>query len=286
MNRNANSTVVVFVFLAYGISWFVWLPLLLNTRFHLFVLPFQQHLAAYGPLAAGLITTSIFSGKTGRMEYMRKGFRFPKRIIWYVFSIAVPAAFFFLSAAGKTLIFGSFPDMENFTVAVFAQNGTGIFNIPAFLWGVPQRIIVNMILWTVTYGIGEETGWRGFLFRHFQKRQLAYTAALITAVFWAGWHLPLFFFDPDFMQMAGFGIVGWLVSLASGSVLLSWMTLNAKGSIIPAILWHGTFNTIVSGADFFVSGFCSMAVIAAAALIRIGSGQDLLCKKLRMEAYI
>jgi len=77
--------------------------------------------------------------------------------------------------------------------------------------------------------------------------------------------------------MGGFGVVGWLIGLVAGSILLSWMTLNAEGSVIPAVLWHGTFNTVVAGtnADPFVSGLCSMLVVAAAVYLRLQFGTEL-----------
>jgi hypothetical protein len=96
---------------------------------------------------------------------------------------------------------------------------------------------------------------------------------------WAAWHLPAFFFDDNLRQVAGFSLIGWLLGLVSGSIVLSWMTRKADGSVIPAVLWHGTFNTVVAGsdADPFISGFCSMLVVAAAIYLRLRCGPDLTC---------
>ena len=38
------------------------------------------------------------------------------------------------------------------------------------------------------------------------------------------------------------GAIGWLLSLASGSVLTAWLTDSAKGSVLPAVLLHAVLD--------------------------------------------
>jgi len=42
---------------------------------------------------------------------------------------------------------------------------------------------------------------------------------------WAAWHLPLFLYRPGYMGMGiGIGeIFGWILSLLTGSILLTWL---------------------------------------------------------------
>jgi membrane protease YdiL (CAAX protease family) len=152
-----------------------------------------------------------------------------------------------------------------------------VVNVP----DLPRSLAVSWLLWIFGYGLGEETGWRGFLFQYFLKKKTAFVSSILTSIFWAAWHLPAFFFDKNLQQMVGPAVMGWLIGLVSGSVLLSWITLNAGKSVIPAVLWHGTFNTVVAGADAdpFISSFCSMLVVVAAIYLKLKFGPDLLIKK-------
>jgi membrane protease YdiL (CAAX protease family) len=288
MNRNNAVKTVTFIFLAYGISWLVWLSVF-------FVPQFSQearlgllvhHCAAYGPIAAGIITSSLFERREGRRAYLKQVFRFPKKVFWYLFSILTPLSLFLMAGVFQRAIFGTFPHPRHISIFIQDTATPGALRGNNGLKGLSQGILVSWSIWTLTYGVGEEAGWRGFLFRHLLKRRSPLTSALITSLFWAGWHLPLFLLDPGYKQMTGFGAVGWLVSLVSGSILLSWMTLEANKSVIPAVLWHGTFNTVVSGAGFFVSAFCSMAVVAASLLVWICIGPTLISKKNTGEAHV
>jgi membrane protease YdiL (CAAX protease family) len=264
MNDTHHRAALLFILLAYGISWVIWLPLLLNRRFgaSLPVSPVQHFIAPYGPLIAGMLAELTGRGKGGISEHLRKIFGFPRQGRWYMIGLGSPWAAFIIAALLRKSILGEFPGIEHFYV-----KGPGI----------PENILALWLLWLMSYGLGEETGWRGFLFQHFLKRRSAFAASLLTSLFWAAWHVPAFFFDENLGQMAGFGAVGWLIGLISGSILLSWMTVNAGGSVIPAILWHGTFNTLVAGSDGdpFIAGFCSMLVVGAALYLRIRFGPDL-----------
>lgn len=99
------------------------------------------------------------------------------------------------------------------------------------------------LLWCVFYGLGEEGGWRGFLFPEFDKWNTnSRMATLFTAIIWAPWHLPVFFYDKDLGSMGFLGTVGWIVGLVFGSFLLGWLLKQSRHSLWPVILWHGTFN--------------------------------------------
>ena len=94
-----------------------------------------------------------------------------------------------------------------------------------------------LLLWFFTFGLGEETGWRGFALPRLQKGRSALAATLILAAFWALWHLPQFFylFDPT---MA----VAWVIGLFAGAVILTWLYNSANNSILMVAIWHACFN--------------------------------------------
>jgi membrane protease YdiL (CAAX protease family) len=257
-----------YILFSYGTTWLIWLPLLLNARFgtSFHVLPFQYHAAAYGPLISVVLTVLITCRKGALKTQLRKIYAFPKKGVWYLIALGTPWLFFGIAAMVKKSMFGEFPGIEHFILRET---------------GIPESFVVTWLWWILTFGLGEESGWRGFLFQHFTKRKTAFHASLLTSIVWAAWHLPAFFFDENLRQMGGPGTLGWMIGLVSGSIVLSWMTLNAGGSAIPAVVWHGTFNTVVAGthADPFISGFCSMLVVAAALYLRLRYGSDLRIQK-------
>jgi len=67
-------------------------------------------------------------------------------------------------------------------------------------------------------------------------------ASLLVVPFWAFWHLPLFFATESYRAMGIGGAAGWLASLVSGSLLTSWLTDRARGSILPAAVLHAVLD--------------------------------------------
>ncbi|WP_114578665.1 CPBP family intramembrane glutamic endopeptidase [Saliphagus sp. LR7] len=96
---------------------------------------------------------------------------------------------------------------------------------------------------TVSGGLNEEPGWRGFAQPYLNDRYSALTASLVIGVGWAGWHLP--YFVIPIAPHSGFTLanqVGWFVGILLLSVLLGWV-YNNTGSVLLAMVLHGMANT-------------------------------------------
>ena len=91
--------------------------------------------------------------------------------------------------------------------------------LPPLGWGA-------LLIWFLTFGLGEETGWRGFALPRLQKGRSALHATMILTVFWALRHLPLFFYLFESTLL-----IGWLVGLFAGSIVLTWLYNSASDSI-------------------------------------------------------
>ena len=119
------------------------------------------------------------------------------------------------------------------------------------------------LLWCFFYGVGEESGWRGFLMPELTKKYKARISTLYTAFIWVPWHLPVFFYDKDFMAMGSVGAFGWIVGIIFGSFLLGWLAKQSNWNLWPVILWHGTFNLFTTSDRInpLFSGLISMMVI-------------------------
>lgn len=117
-------------------------------------------------------------------------------------------------------------------------------------------------LWLLTFGLGEEIGWRGFALPHLQKRQSAGAAAITLGILWATWHLPAFFYRDTLMAMGPLGFPMFAMSMLFVSVLFAWLYNSSGGSLLPVILFHGVFNWL-SASD---AGGASAATIMSVAM--------------------
>lgn len=96
---------------------------------------------------------------------------------------------------------------------------------------------------TVSGGLNEEPGWRGFAQPYLNDRYDALTASLIIGVVWALWHLPYFFIP--IAPHSGFTVVnqvGWFISILLLSVILG-CAYNNTGSVLIVMVLHAMVNT-------------------------------------------
>jgi len=115
---------------------------------------------------------------------------------------------------------------------------------PAQLSASPGLIAVVFLFGlTVSGGLNEEPGWRGFMQPHLNDRYSALTASLIVGVVWAVWHLPYFFIP--ITPHSGFTSVnqiGWFVGIMLLSIILAW-AYNNTGSVLIVMVLHAMANT-------------------------------------------
>ena len=97
-------------------------------------------------------------------------------------------------------------------------------------------------LWLFTYGLGEETGWRGFALPHLQKNRSATSATLILAMLWATWHLPAFFFCDTYVELGIFGFPMFAFMMIFSTMVFTWLYNSTRGSVFIVIVFHAVFN--------------------------------------------
>lgn len=106
----------------------------------------------------------------------------------------------------------------------------------------PITIVIGIVLGTFIGGGQEEFGWRGFAQPELQERYGGLNAALIVGVFWGLWHLPQFVpggFRADWPLKL---VVAYFIGIIAFSVLLGWVFNGSRGSVLLAMLMHGTDN--------------------------------------------
>ncbi len=227
--------IFLYFLLAYLISWLIWLPLY-GHEFgisDLPTLPFHHALGGLGPLLASFITTAIYYPSGGVKQLFKRCFQ-TKPLLYFLIALLSP----FVLAVVAALIAHLINKAPLNLSAILVSKEFPDFNLPLFF-------IYNLVF----FGFGEEVGWRGFALPPLQKRFNALTSAIILTVLWAAWHWPLFFYRPGYVAMDIAGITGWILSLLTGSILLTWLYNSSRGSILICAVFHATVD-IAFTADF------------------------------------
>lgn len=257
---HAVASTVAFTLLAYALTWAWLLPMALSGGVAEPGSGWPTHFPALlGPMIAAVLVAA-FSGRLRSLLADMGRFAVAPR--WW------------LAALSPLLVLG---------LILLAAAVTGATLPPPAAWGVfagipstwgPVGVVLVLVL---VNGFGEETGWRGFALPALQRRFSPLTSMLLLTLIWGAWHAPMFVVVST---MRGFGtvtVIGWLVGLASGSVVLGWMR-NRSGSIAVVAVWHGLFN-VVSGtaaADGLLAAVSTTLVMVAAVVL---VGAELLARR-------
>jgi membrane protease YdiL (CAAX protease family) len=221
---------LLYVVCACGITWGVWAPYLWAARTgETPPSPFLYYLAAAGPLAGALVAELVERGAGGVRALLAQILPAGQPIGWIAAGALsplalVPVAVLLVGIAGY-----GWPAWDGFGISSRAP-GLGLFS--------------TWLLMTVSYGLGEETGWRGYLLPRLQARYGALVATLVLSVIWAFWHVPAFFFREGYTSLDAIGLVGFFVGLFAGAIVLTWLYNASRGSVLAVLLWHGSWNWV------------------------------------------
>lgn len=274
MKISIKKPLILYFFLALGITWLFWIPTILisldNGYFLPSILTFNQlitegfvddlhpiiftlnQIGVYGPLLAALIMLSLDERKESVKDLLQRMRNVNVQIKWYGIIILLPLVIFFLG----TLL--SFADLSN------------LFNpgMSAFL------VFVMFLNTTLTSGL-EEPGWRGFALPELQKSYNANKSSLILGLFWAIWHFPyllyLYLTQLNFgLYLSILSLIGFTASTMGISIIYTWIYNNTK-SVFLMILFHGLLNFIpqimLGGVTDSAGGVFTALVTWAVAII-------------------
>src|SRR5919108_2140775 len=226
-SQNSRNLVAYFL-LTYAFAWATAIPLALAKQgmiqpifpqwFHYFV--------AYGPMLSALIVTWATQGQQGLKEIWGRITNWRVGGIWWLVAVAP-------LIVGFVLVLG----MNFLTDHKISLSELGVIQF------LPPLGIGALFFWILTFGIGEEIGWRGYALPRLQKHHSALSATMILALFWAVWHVPQFFylFDPSIA-------IGWVIGVFTGAVVFTWLFNSIAGSIPPVAVFHGCFNYITASS--------------------------------------
>jgi membrane protease YdiL (CAAX protease family) len=225
---SSTRKVWLFALLAYGWSWFFWIPSALMARgFSMptsldtfFSLSFS--LGGWGPLLSAFLVTYWGLKKEGVKDLLRRGVKYRFGLIWYLVALFL------------------FPILVGGSLFVAALTGAPLPELEAF--AEPIAIPISFVIVFFTTGpLQEEFGWRGFAQERLQGRWSALTTSIVVGAMWGLWHLPLFFV-PEMGFYYGRPIWGLILSTILISIPIAWVYNNTGRSVLAAMLMHASFN--------------------------------------------
>jgi membrane protease YdiL (CAAX protease family) len=176
-----------------------------------------------GPSVAGLLMTSLVSGREGLRELLARLLTWRVGGRWYAVALLTAP----LLAAVASLALSIFS--PEFLPAIFTTNDTSFL-----LSGVTAGLLV---------GFFEELGWTAFVTPQLRCRYGVLSTGLIVGVMWGAWHF-LLFWEPDSFS----GAIPLTVLLAR---LFSWLppyrvlmvwVYDQTGSLLVAMLMHASLT--------------------------------------------
>jgi len=217
-----SHRVASFFLLAYAISWSLdaaVLVLRMEPSWTRWII--SGFLSALGPAIAAGVVLSV-SGDSFR-DWLGRVVRWRVHPKWYAAAVGIPVIVALGSGAVLQLVGGPVD------FAAFAFD--------------PMTLAIGILLGTTIGGGQEELGWRGFAQPELQEQYGGLWAAVIIGVLWGGWHLPLFF-DPAAIhsQWPLESQLAYFVGIVAFSILIAWVYNGSGGSILLAMLVHGTEN--------------------------------------------
>jgi membrane protease YdiL (CAAX protease family) len=185
------------------------------------------YFASFGPFSAALIVTGLTTGGKGIRNLLSRLLIWRLEFKYYAFAVLMPLGLFALAVLANRIITGAWTDLR-----LLGQ-------VDYLPYLTPLGVLV---IWLLTFGVGEETGWRGYALPHLQRNRPAASATLILAILWACWHLPAFFFRDTYTEMGIIGFPLFAFSMLFTTMVFTWLYNSTRGSLLIVVLFHAIFN--------------------------------------------
>lgn len=247
-----GRAITMYLAVTFGFTWLTALPLVLAGPTT--VLPWYFYLGSLGPALGAVAATLVLRPVGGLSGWVRRTLSLVGIGPALLVAVISVASYLGVALIVEQLATGSLERLP-------------LLGLTTKLPGVAA--IVVLLIWVATGGLGEETGWRGWLMPTLTRRFGFITSSLIVAVVWMLWHLPQFAFNPGFRRM-GWTTIGWAVALIAGAFWLGWLARLGNWSIIPVILWHGGFDLLTSsdlGPTTFPATVSTIVMTQAVAIV-------------------
>lgn len=222
--------IVLFIVLAFGISWAIWLTLgALGVAFGT-----RAALGMFGPAVACLLVRLVrregfADAGVGSIGYWGRGLG---RL--YLAAYGVPLALLIIGL-GIALLTG----VQQWILPDYLRS---THTSPLAFALINLRALTLVIPTIMLFTFGEELGWRGYLLPRLAPLG-GVTAALLVGIIWGLWHAPLIFVDGyEYGNPHTLGaVLMFVLPSTTLSIILAWLRFRT-GSIWPTVLAHAVGN--------------------------------------------
>ncbi len=246
--------VVTYCLLAYGLAWLVGLPLWLGGGLTSpLLLPVALVMMTTPTVAALVVVRWVERGPVVATLGLRPaGAR--RTLGWLVVAVAVTLAAvvvgLLVSAALGWFRF-DLVGMSGFRETVAAQlaaAGAPADSLPPLrvLWVVQLVTIPAASFVNAVPALGEELGWRGYLFPRLRELVGPGWAVMLSGAIWGTWHAPLLLLGYNYPSNPPLGVLMMSVGCIGIGALFSWL-VERGGSVWPAAVAHGAYNAAAGG---------------------------------------
>jgi uncharacterized protein len=170
------------------------------------------------PAVLAILLSGIAGGRKSIAALLQKLLQWQVGFRWYVLAVTIPIGI-------------------HLTMSLLALWFGWISSIQVRPWTPTQFIIVGIFM--MIAAPLEELGWRGYALPRLLAFRSALASALIIGLFWGALHLPL---SAPGMVNAGVPWMAALLNFIGFSVLLTWLFIQTRGSLIIVILCHFSAN--------------------------------------------
>ena len=192
---------------------------------------------------------------------------------YYLIAVAVPIIYTAIETVLNVAVLGSKFDPN----AVFELAGVSVVGYTASIF---FNIAISLALFPVF--LGEELGWRGYLFPKLKTVMNRPAAYIVCGIIWGIWHTPAIIdglnFGKDYAGYPYLGILLMCVFCTGTGIIFTWLT-EKTNSVYPAAFAHAVNNNAtglivaLSGTNdeskvlqFFIVGTAAIFIVAAACI--------------------
>lgn len=231
-----KSSVALYVVLV-GLFSLPWYLLVIHTRDLGIGRGLVVHTLMWCPTLAALATCYL-SG----ISISSLGFRWPK-MRYIGLGYGLPILYALLAYVPYWFSVGGSFELSQFATSSAAalklHNATGSLLLTLFL------LLGFGVISSTTSGLGEEIGWRGFLFPSLFRLIGPVGAIFISGIIWACWHYPAILgANYNAGGPAWVAIVCFTWMVIAGAAIFGWLRVKS-GSVWPAAIAHGSHNLFI-----------------------------------------
>ena len=218
-----QRSMLTFFLVGFGIPWEGWITMyalgIPSPRVRPTPLGWALFLTGDAMSLAGLAATYRGQGWLGVGALLARCVRYRLPVGWWLYAILLP----FVWALAVIAAYG------------LRHGGVG----PVRPGGFGSMVAPPVLAMFLTGPLGEEVGWRGFLLPQLLRRYSVVTASIILGLIWSLWHAPLYY-NTVFSTVSG--ATYFTVGTVCFSMIMTVMHLNARWSVLLAMMLHWTIN--------------------------------------------